>query len=132
MKKTIILVMFMTMLLCISGCKAKEDTGNSGTATISIVEEHWDDLGGVEYNSQDYNVKLGDKISYITGQEFTVNYIQDDYIVLVSNYPLSPSIEDSGLINMRSDQTEFKINKGETWYLTTLSYDGGETYAVTY
>lgn len=56
---------------------------------------------------------------------FTIIDIQEDYVIIKTNKPMSEGEEG---IFLASKQTEFKIKKDEQTVLNTLSMDAGRTY----
>ncbi len=131
MKKILIVLMILATLLSLVSCK---DSTNEGTGIITVGKKCDKADTNATWETQEYVVKAGDVISWSTGMDtqLKIKEIRDNYVVMVSNAPLSSSSRENDTINLRSEQTEFRVDRGETLYLSTCTMDYSEEYKVVY
>ena len=129
MKKIISIAVVILTACIIAAC------GRSNlTADICIAETSWYEFGKKELGVTEYTAKENDKYTYeysTSGVTFTVKDIEDDYILIKSSIPMSGSTDPKDGVDLHSDQQEYMIKKGETWYLHTLSQDAGKVFDIT-
>ena len=78
--------------------------------------------GEIEYNGETTSIsKAGIKFF-----SFIIMELGTDYIMIKTNCPMSEG--NDGTINLRSNETTFRIEKGRKVQLTTPTMDAGDIY----
>lgn len=137
--KKIFVIFFLAIILTACGnndIASDLTAGNSEDKSVKVTFDVTSHADGAEttYDTQTPDLKVGDKITFEYGMTyvFTLEKIEDDNIVLSCDSALSTSTDPDAGTDMKSKQKEFTINKGETVYLKTLTYDAGQIFAVKY
>lgn len=129
MKKILIaLLISFGILVTLTAC------GNNETSNLHLTIKYrgWASTDRMQAPEEEesFDVKLNEK--YVVneghlGLTFTITKVNEDSIIIKTTEPFSDS--ETG-INLRTDKTEFTIEKGNSITLTTPTMDAGEIYTL--
>ena len=125
MKKNLIRIFIIfCALITITACESKDKLN------LKVIATSWSGEQNMQPPEEEfyYDVKLNEKYTVIEGGlglTFTITEINKDSIVIETTEPFS---EGEKGINLRSQQKEFTIKKGEKIKLTTPTMDAGGIY----
>lgn len=126
-KKIIKLLLIIVMTISLIACE-KQEMNNYKLKVIKSSWSGWDEDYFPEDKTFEYDIELNKEYEVSKGSlglTFTIKKINKDNIVIDTTEPFSDS--EKG-ISLRTDKTEFVIEKGKTLKLTTPTMDAGNIY----
>ena len=128
MKKSLSIILVLLLSIGLCAC------GSGKTAKLHVTEKNWYEFGSEVTGELNQDFKDGDKISFESSSDINLKVVKvtDDYVTIKSNYILSSSKASPNGIDMSAKTKTFKIYKGESVTLSTLSFDAGWNYQIAF
>lgn len=134
--KKVLIIISCVLVISIIGVGALSNKEKEISHHLVITEVLWNEYSIGKEKVVEVDLVKGEnvKMNIDWDEELTLEVAEeyDDSIVIKTNQAMSIQKESQSGINLKSNDKDFKIKKGKTIKLSTLTMDAGAVYKIEY